>query len=68
MRTYYQEIAIRAVKRWTDPVTGKRRQQTRKFYQTLNPFNKDAKGNVKTAEQIRKEIKDKRDAWLAEEP
>lgn len=59
------EVAVKATKRWTDPETGKKRQQTKKFWQTISPFNKNEDGSVKTREQILNEIKAKRDAWLA---
>lgn len=65
MRYIFEEVAVKATKRWTDE-TGRKRQQTRKFFQTLNPFNKDADGNPKTAQQIMAEIRAQRDAWLAE--
>ena len=66
MRITFNEVAVRATKRWTDPVTGKRRQQTRKFYQTINPFNKGTDGLPKSREQIIQEITAERDEWLAQ--
>lgn len=63
MRITFEEVAVIATKRWTDE-TGKRRQQTRRFYQTISPFNKNKDGTVKTREQINAEIKAERDAWL----
>ena len=65
-RIVFQEIAVRGVKKFKDPGTGKQRQVTRKFCQTVNPFNKNADGTVKTPEQIRAEIIAQRDAWLKE--
>lgn len=64
-RYVFQEIAIKATKRWKDSATGKPRSQTRKFFQTLNPFNRDSTGDIKTREQIYAEIKAERDTWLA---
>lgn len=63
MRIHFDEVAVRATRRWTDEA-GKKRQQTRKFFQTLNPFNKGADGLPKERDQILKEIFAKRDAWL----
>lgn len=65
-RYTFNEVSVSATKRWKDPVTGKARQQTRKFYQTLNPFNKAADGTPKTREQIMSEITAEKAAWLAE--
>lgn len=63
MRYVFQEIAVRGTRRWTDE-TGKKRQQTKKFFQTLNPFNRNAAGLPKTSSEIRQEITTERDAWL----
>lgn len=60
---HFEEVSITAVKRWKDE-TGKKRQETRKFYQTLNPYNKNADGTPKSCEQILTELKAERDAWL----
>jgi len=60
----FEEIAVKATKRWTD--NGKRRSETRKFWQTISPFNKNEYGEPKSREQIRVEICRERDAWLAE--
>ena len=65
MRYVFNEVAVRATKRWTD-ASGKKRQKTQTFMQTLNPLNKNSDGTVKTRDQIMVEIKAKRDAWLEE--
>lgn len=64
-RITFDEVCIRGVRRWTDE-NGKRRQETRKFSQTINPFNRNADGTIKTREEIMKELIAKRDAWLKE--
>lgn len=64
MRIIFDEVAVKATKRWTDPASGKKRQQTRKFYQTINPFNKGRDGLPKTRQQIMQEITAERDEWL----
>jgi hypothetical protein len=64
-RHVFDEVAVKATRRWTD-ANGKKRQQTKKFWQTINPFNKNADGSVKTATQIRAEVIAERDAWLKE--
>jgi len=60
----FQEVAVKANRRWLD-ADGKKRQETRKFWQTISPFNKLRDGTVKTAEDIQREINAERDAWLA---
>lgn len=62
-RYIFTEIAVKGVRKWTD-ADGKKRQETRKFSQTLNPFNKRADGEPKTEFDIRCEINAECDAWL----
>ncbi len=59
----FQEIATRRTIRWTD-ADGKRHQETRKFWQTLNPFNVGKDGAPKSAEAIYAEIKAEADAFV----
>jgi hypothetical protein len=64
VRVRFEQVTLKATRRWRDPATGKLRQQTRTFCQTLNPFNtKD--GAPKTRDQIMEELVAERDAWLA---
>lgn len=67
-RVTFEEVSIKGVKHWKDPVTGRPRQRTRIFMQTINPFNKDDRGEPKLRDQILKEIKRERDEWLAIPP
>jgi hypothetical protein len=62
-RIICREIAVKATRRWVD-ADGKKRQETRKFWQTINPFNSKADGSLKTEADIRAEINAERDAWL----
>lgn len=67
MPTYrFAEVPVYAEKSVPCTVCGKRVRRERKFVQTLNPFNKDADGNVKNADQIRVELRAKADAWKSE--
>lgn len=62
MKYTFNEISVKATRRWTED--GKKRQETRKFFQTVNPFNKNAEGMIKSSEEIIAEICAERDAWL----
>jgi hypothetical protein len=62
-RIVFHEVSIRATKHWREGA--RRRTQTRKFYQTLNPWNKNAAGQPKSREEILAELIVERDAWLA---
>lgn len=59
----FQEVKIRGVRRWIE--NGKRRQETKVFMQTINPFNKGADSFPKTREQILTELRLERAEWLA---
>jgi len=61
----FEEISIKATRKWIDPSTGKKRQETKKFWQTMSPFNKDEHGVTKNGIQIMNEIRAERDTWLA---
>ena len=65
MKIVFEEVALKGVRRWKD-ADGKKHQETKKFWQTINPFNKDENGLPKTREQIYDELKAKRAAWLNE--
>lgn len=67
MKQTFQEVKVKAVKRWVD-VNGKKRQQTKTFMQTINPFNRDDEGRIKTYSQISKELSTMADAWMKEPP
>ena len=56
MRFVFEIVETKATVTWADPATGKKRQRTEKFSQTINPFNKGADGQPKSREQIREEI------------
>ena len=62
MRITFEKVSVKGVRRWTE--NGRKRQETREFYQTVNPFNKNPDGSVKTKEQIREQILEERNKWL----
>lgn len=64
IRSTFSVILVKATYRWKDPETGRTRQESKKFCQTLNPFNKNAQGQQKTINEIRVELMKDRDAWL----
>lgn len=64
-RHVFKEVKVKGTRRWTD-ASGKRRQETKTFSQTVNPFNKKADGSIKTLEDIKRELTADRDFWLLE--
>ena len=63
---HFQEISIRPQKRGKCSVCGKRRQRTKEFSQTLNPWNKNSKGHPKTWQEIDRELSAQASEWLKE--
>jgi hypothetical protein len=62
MRIQFDKIELRAKRVWRQD--GKRRQETKVFMQTVNPFNKNVDGTRKTREQILVELHAERLTWL----
>lgn len=60
----FQEVSIAAEKSGKCQHCGKQCKVRKKFYQTLNPFNKNSKGSVKSRREIMDEINNERDKWL----
>lgn len=59
----FQEISVKAVHKWIDE-GGKKRQKTKKFSQTINPYNRNPDGTVRTKDDIYSVICAERDAWV----
>ena len=45
------------------PVCGKRVRRSRTFESTINPFNRNDDGTVKTAPEVREQVQAKADEW-----
>ena len=63
-RIIFEEVSLKATKRWTD-ASGKKRQATKKLWQTINPFNTNSDGSERTREQIMVALIAERDEWMA---
>ena len=61
----FEEVKIN-VKKSGKCLCGKYRQRSRSFYQTINPFNKNQEGKIKTREEILVEIKKRAIEWKKE--
>lgn len=61
---HFEVVTVKATRRFKD-ADGKPRQQTKKFEQTINPWNTNKDGSAKTREQIVVELNKARDSWLA---
>lgn len=60
----FDKVAVKAKVTWRDE-NGKKRQQTKEFSQTLNWFNRNKHGQLKTEKEIMLEIVAEADAWIA---
>jgi len=63
IHTTFEGCSLRARKRWKDD-NGKWKQHTEVFSQTINPFNKDDLGFVKTRTVIFKELREEREKFI----
>jgi hypothetical protein len=66
MKIIFTEVSVMGRKSWKE--NGKRKTRSKKFSQTLNPWNKNADGSIKTRKQIMAEITAQRDAWIKDVP
>lgn len=64
-RLTFDWVGVKGVKKFVD-ANGKKRQITKHFRQTRNPFNRNEDGTCKTSDQILAEEKFKRDEWMKE--
>lgn len=64
MTTYrFQEVKARASHGGKCPVCGKRVSRSRTFTQTINPFNRNEDGSVKTPAEVRVAVDAEANAW-----
>ena len=63
MRETYSEIGYTFEKSGKCSICGKRRKRSKRFWQTYNPFNKRADGEIKTPKEICDEVVAKGKAW-----
>jgi hypothetical protein len=66
MKVNFEEVSLATSKTSKCPVCGKRATLKKKFWQTINPFNKDENGNQKTREQIWDENRKLSEIWKKE--
>jgi hypothetical protein len=63
----FSEVAIRGSKRVKCARgCGSTLMRSRKFWQTLSPFNKNAAGELKTRDEIQEQLFAERRAWMNE--
>ena len=60
----FGEIQLKGRKSGKCIKCGKKRLRSTTFYQTLNPFNKNKNGEVKSRHQIMKELIIERSKWM----
>lgn len=64
----FEKVVYPATKKGICPVCGKMaiRKSGDKFMQTINPFNTNAKGQIKAHHEILSELKEKAKGWMNE--
>lgn len=65
-KIYFEVVRVKATKKWNE--NGKRRQETREFSQTINPWNINKNGQPKTRQEIWIEINAAQKEWLEAKP
>ena len=63
VHTEFQRVTRRVTKRGTCPVCGKYVQRTTKIENTVNPFNRNSAGQVKTYDEVNDDVREKARAW-----
>lgn len=63
MRTTFREVSLPGVKRFLC-ACGRRLTRHKRFFQTVNPFNKTADGRIKDGNDIMAELRAEYSAWL----
>lgn len=64
VRTEFEKVGVYA-KKSGKCLCGKRRSRSEYLYQTVNPFNKNKSGQVKTREEVRADVQKEYERWLA---
>jgi hypothetical protein len=54
---------VKAVGTRYETIDGKRLRRQKTFYETVNPFNKDADGAIKSRLQVQESVRAKARAW-----
>jgi hypothetical protein len=65
-RVTFDEVYLYADKSGTCEKCGKPARRAKKFWQTLNPFNKNSEGLVKSRQEIYTELNHEISAWRKE--
>lgn len=60
----FQQVAARRSHRGACPLCGKSTTRSRNFVQTINPYNRNADGTIKTLAQVRAAVEAQADAWV----
>jgi len=69
MPTYiFEEVKLYGSKSGKCSVCGKACTRSQKFSQTLNPFNKNEKGEIKTRQEIKEELCGELNEWRSKPP
>lgn len=63
MRVIFDEVSLHGEKTVKCAGCGKRIKRRKKFWQTLNPFNRHPDGLPKTQEDIMAELQQEREEW-----
>lgn len=60
---HFRPVKTRRVRTGSCPTCGRKVQRSKTFENTVNPFNRNDDGTVRTPEQVRAHVNDLADAW-----
>lgn len=67
MRVHFPEVKVVATRNmYCERGCGHKTTRQKTFISTINPFNKNPDGTVKTESQVRAQVQEKADAWRPE--
>lgn len=66
MRYEFEKVSIYA-KKSGKCRCGKRRTRSEHLWMTVNPFNKNARGEVKTRQEVRADLAKRHEEWIKEQ-
>jgi hypothetical protein len=62
----FQPVSAKAERRGKCPTCGKTTRRSRTFEHTVNPYNRNADGSIKTFVEVLADVQAKADAWQPE--
>lgn len=66
VKVKFDKVSVFAEKEGICPACGTKAKRKKEFWATINPFNKNPNGSIKTGGDIRPQLVERAEAWKAE--